>query len=335
MEKLPNEILEVIFDNIDEADKKPVREVCSKWYDMNEMGKMVIKYKNDDQERIIQDICKIKPKELVFSYCHDIPGRFSIKEILDAIFEKGIVLNVLIIEYCYLEKYDTKYRSIYDRLSFNNLGMLKITESFAAIEFIECHSLQILEIVGCGLKELDLDCPHLFILNLGDNNLKEFTYCSNELATLNLACNDLRELNLICPNLDTVDLNYNKCLRNLDDLGESDCVEHLDIIGCHELVSEIDFNDFPDLKSLNISECTLNALDISALTKLENLHASFGELTEIDLTKNVNLVELWLSENNLATLDLSNNKKLKKLNVKNNPNLVVDVSHLSLVEYHK
>jgi predicted transcriptional regulator len=75
MEKLPNELMEKIFDDIDEKDKKPVREVCTKWYDMNPMETMVIKYKNDDQERIINDILKIKPKNLVFSYCHDVPGR--------------------------------------------------------------------------------------------------------------------------------------------------------------------------------------------------------------------------------------------------------------------
>lgn len=334
METLPNEILEVIFDNIDEADKKPVREVCSKWYDMNEMGKMVIKYKNDDQERIIQDICKIKPKELVFSYCHDTPGRFCIKTILDTIFEKGVVLEALTIEYCYLEKYDKQCRHLYKNLSFNNLQVLKITESFITTESVDCHSLQVLEIMGCGLDKLDLNCPHLYVLNLTDNKLKEFEYYSNELFRLDLSCNDLHELGLYCPNLDTLDLNYNRCLRNFD-VGDS--VKHLDITGCQELVSEMDFDVFPDLKSLNISECAIDsqALDISALTKLENLNASFGELTEIDLTKNVNLVELRLYENKLQTLDLSNNKKLKKLYVRNNPNLVVDVSHLSLTEYRK
>ena len=43
MEELPNELFEKIFDNIDEDEKKSVREVCTKWYGMNPMEKMVIK----------------------------------------------------------------------------------------------------------------------------------------------------------------------------------------------------------------------------------------------------------------------------------------------------
>lgn len=328
MEKLPNEILEVIFDNIDEAGKKPVREVCSKWYDMNEMGKMVIKYKNDDQERIIQDICKIKPKELVFSYCHDIPGRFSIKEILDAIFETDIVLEVLKIEHCYFQT------EKYENLELNNLRVLIITDTYMSITCIKSNSMGLLKIRRTGLSEIELECPMLHTIDLSENSLTEFSFSNDELIYLDLCCTNLHRLELDTFYLQHLDLEYNMYLEEFNVI--ADCLTDLKLMGCSLVTDQIDYNKYDTLKYLNVSETGIEELDISDLNLLESLDLSFTKnLFHVDLSNNTNLKNLRLYESSLHTIDLSANKKLVDIDASNTPNLIIDTSHLSLKKFQK
>lgn len=330
MEQLPNELLEKIFDDIDETEKKPVREVCTKWYGMNPMEKMVIKYKNDDQERIINDILKIKPKELVFSYCHDIPDRFSIKAIIDAVINQ-VDVYILTIEHCYFSNTEDEY--IFE---FDNLEYFIMNESYIPKVTIECKCLDYLKITNCGLKEINLDgCPSLNYIILHFNALKEFAYFSDELVHLDLSCNNLYQVELNCNSIKHLTLDYNKYLQSFYMEGCSELL-YLELRGCRHITRTVDYNEYIHLKHLVVAETCISELDISELTDLESLDIGFTQnLTEIDLSNNTKLTKLELYQSSLTALDLSNNKNLKELQAGNNPRLTIDTSHLKLASYNK
>jgi hypothetical protein len=328
MESLPNEILEKIFEDIDETEKKPVREVCTKWYGMNPIETMTIKYKNDDQERIINDILKIKPKELVFSYCHDIPGRFSIKEILDAVINQTDVY-MLKIEHCYLHDRNEEYDFCFDKLT-----CFMIIESSLCFVNIQSESLGALKIVDSGLQEINLECPMLYTIDLNGNNLTKFSHYNNNLMYLNLSYNHLRELSLDCFDLHHLDLEYNEYMEMFD--VEAPTLEFLNLTQCKQICDEIEFNEYLNLETLHVSDTCISELDISELTNLQELNISFTHnLGEIDLSHNINLVKLQMFRSSLETIDLSNNNKLNDIEARENPQLIIDTSHLKLVSYNK
>ena len=328
MEELPNELLEKIFDDIDEDEKKSVREVCTKWYGMNPMEKMVIKYKNDDQERIINDILKIKPKELVFSYCHDIPGRFSIKTIIDTVINQ-IDIYTLIIKHCYLHDRNQEYNFQFDKVT----SFLIIESSLCFIN-IQSESLGALKISDCGLQEIHLECPMLHTIDLNGNNLVTFSHFNDELIHLTLCANNLRELRLDCFDLEHLNLEYNEYLEIFD--VEAPMLRYLNLIGCKQICDDIEFNEYLNLKTLDVSETCISSLDISDLTNLESLDIGFTHnLTDIDLSNNTKLAKLRLYQARLTALDLSNNKNLKEIEARNNPQLTIDTTHLKLASYNK
>jgi Leucine-rich repeat (LRR) protein len=330
MEKLPNEILEKIFEDIDETEKKPVREVCTKWYDMNPMETMVIKYKNDDQERVINDILKIKPKELVFSYCHDVPGRFSIKAIIDAVINQ-VDIYILKIEHCYFSNTQDEYIFKFDKLEY-----FIVNESYIPKITIKSDYLDYLKITNCGVKDINLDeCPSLTFIILYYNALEEFAYFSDELVHLDLSCNNLYEVELDCNNVKHLTLDYNKHLQLFNMEGGSELL-YLELLGCEQITHNIDYNEYINLKTLDVSETSISELDISELNNLESLDIGFTRnLTEIDLSNNTKLTKLVLYQSSLNELDLSNNKNLKQIEAGNTPQLIIDTSHLTLEAYTK
>lgn len=328
MEQLPNELLEKIFDDIDENDKKPVREVCTKWYDMNPMETMTIKYKNDDQERVINDILKIKPRELVFSYCHDVPGRFSIKAIIDAVINQ-VGVKMLKIEHCYLHDRNEEYN-----FNFDKLTCFLIIESSLCFVNIQSESLGALKIADSGLQEIDLECPMLHTINLNSNNLTKFSHYNDNLIHLTLCDNHLRELRLDCFDLQHLDLEYNEHMEIFD--VDAPMLDFLNLTQCKQICDEIEFNEYLNLKTLDVSETCISELDISELSNLRELDISFTHnLRDIDLSHNTNLVKLRMLRSSLETIDLSNNKNLIDIEARENPNLTIDTSHLTLEAYNK
>lgn len=308
METLPNEILEVIFDNIDEADKKPVREVCSKWYDMNEMKKMVIKYKNDDQERIVNDIKRIQPIELKFVHCHDIEDRFSIREILNYAHR----LNKLKLKECYIPKYE--YESEFDSHVFKNLKELKIIHTCLWLKSFSNEIITDLCLKECSLTMLELDCPNMLDLDLLGNHLNDFILKNApNLIFLDLSGNDLYHLELVCPELNTLELSHNNDLSDFIVFAPN--LTYLNIEGCNNVFDEIDYNNFLNLVRLDASYSTLTNIDISMLSKLRILELNHTDLISLDITHNTNLTVLELDSNCLQSLDVTNNINLIVLNL--------------------
>ena len=85
---------------------------------------------------------------------------------------------------------------------------------------------------------------------------------------------------------------------------------------------------FPNLKSLDCTECYLDYLDISKNKKLEELVCNHNNLKKLDVKKNTKLKVLKCTYNKLKKIDVSKNKKLltffccdnkiKKINVNKN-----------------
>jgi hypothetical protein len=110
---------------------------------------------------------------------------------------------------------------------------------------------------------------------------------------------------------------------------------------------------FSRLRSIDISYCTVNALDlsgntrleiirahgcvfsefnISGCTKLKELYISGSTFSELDLSNNVSLRILECEQCKLGTIDLSANKLLKRLIISGTDMRGIDISSLSGLE---
>ncbi|PTX63516.1 Zn-dependent metalloprotease [Kordia periserrulae] len=91
--------------------------------------------------------------------------------------------------------------------------------------------------------------------------------------------------------------------------------------------------DFTSLQTLDISDNTMSAIDISTNISLTSLSAQDNNLTAIDVSNNTNLVTLGIARNSITSLDVSNNTQLSELygasnsitsvDLSNNPNLTI------------
>ena len=239
----------MVFSNVTESDKKSVRGVCNKWHDMNPIDKMVIKYKNDEQERIIQDVKNIQPKELLLYHCHDIPERFSIKDIIDNTRD----LKKLKIKACYLPRYDYDFNTHV----FQNLSELKIVNTRIILNKFSNEFITLLNIRDCGINRLDLNCPNLI--------------------DLDLSCNELNQININCIKLHTLDISYNNFTQfqintpNLIDL---------DLQECHEL-NHFDCSIYPKLEYLNVSISNIFVTSLSNLKYLKCIEISSNHVVDV------------------------------------------------------
>lgn len=84
---------------------------------------------------------------------------------------------------------------------------------------------------------------------------------------------------------------------------------------------------FTNLETLILKDLSIDAIDLSTLTKLKHLNLFRNLLQQLDVTKNVNLTELYASENSLSILDLSENKELQRLNLQYNDFTDIDISN--------
>ncbi len=75
---------------------------------------------------------------------------------------------------------------------------------------------------------------------------------------------------------------------------------------------------FPNLKTLDCTECGLYNLDISKNKKLEYLDCSYNNLEVLYLKKNIKLKTLNCTDNKLKKIDISQSKKLKIFYCSNN-----------------
>ena len=82
-----------------------------------------------------------------------------------------------------------------------------------------------------------------------------------------------------------------------------------------------------NLTDLNLSDNSINAIDLSKNLKINNLLLSNNNLNNLNLSKNDALENLYLNGNKLTSIDLSNNKNLLVLNVNNNKLENLDLSN--------
>ncbi len=97
------------------------------------------------------------------------------------------------------------------------------------------------------------------------------------------------------------------------------------------ITSILGIEDFVALESLNLSDNTIEVLDLSANSAMLDLDVSNNVISEIDLTSNVNLVQLNCSDNQISRLELNNNTQLQDLNCSNNNLSVLDLSSNLLI----
>ncbi|MBR5454452.1 MAG: hypothetical protein IKV60_01500, partial [Rikenellaceae bacterium] len=83
-----------------------------------------------------------------------------------------------------------------------------------------------------------------------------------------------------------------------------------------------------NLEKLNVSSCTMTALDVTTLVNLKELRANNTRIAEIDLSKNTALTYLDLGMTKITALDLSNNTALTEVQVSGNALTELNVSTL-------
>ena len=84
---------------------------------------------------------------------------------------------------------------------------------------------------------------------------------------------------------------------------------------------------FVALETLNVSNNSINTIDVSNLTSLEFLNANGTSLTSIDVSNNTALKTLLISNTSISSLGLSTNVVLESLNVSQTSISTLDVSN--------
>lgn len=212
---------------------------------------------------------------------------------------------------------------IYGKLNhFNAMANKFIIE----ISFYNCGQLETVRLSQNKIQKIDLrTLPALKEIHVTDNafteidlsgaeNLEEF-YCGwNKISELDTKKN---------PKL-TVLTCYNTDIKKLDISGNPE----LEVLtaGDNTYTSPIILENNAKLKSLDLENCKLTALDITKLSKLETLRFKGNNITEIDLTGNIFLTYLDLGKNRLKNLNLSNLTELKELRVNGNALSALDLS---------
>ncbi|MBO5758952.1 MAG: hypothetical protein J6R31_02800 [Rikenellaceae bacterium] len=83
-----------------------------------------------------------------------------------------------------------------------------------------------------------------------------------------------------------------------------------------------------NLEKLNVSSCTMTALDVTTMPNLKELRANNTRIAEIDLSNNTALTYLDLGLTKITALDLSNNTALTEVQVSGNALTELNVSAL-------
>lgn len=79
------------------------------------------------------------------------------------------------------------------------------------------------------------------------------------------------------------------------------------------LKGHVSLSGFPELERLNVPQCGITSLDVSACPKLEYLNCFDNRLEGLDVTHNPALKTLRCRRNRITELDLSNNPALETL----------------------
>jgi hypothetical protein len=199
------------------------------------------------------------------------------------------------------------------------LGSLNITDATGLEAFTNATGLQIQG--NSGLTTLDLSsntalesisctANGLTTLTIGTNNaLEELFAENNSLTALNVsgAVNLLKLMISNMPSLSGMDLSANTELLELDCSGSTS-------IGGSGIIKEIDFSQNTQLTTLNVSNCGLTIVDVSANSNLTSLACDGNSLEYLNVANgnNANMGTML----NLA-LDARNNSGLTCIQVDN------------------
>ncbi|MCD8031668.1 MAG: hypothetical protein LUF85_12825 [Bacteroides sp.] len=201
---------------------------------------------------------------------------------------------------------ELRHLSIYGDCSNNAAYNTKPNSARAHLDFRRLRKLTTLEVVKCGLQEIDLSlCDSLEILNLTDNYLERLNLSGNpRLVELDTSLNILDTLSLV-HNTELVSFTHTgnglSCVifpsgnkirsvrywgNNLD-LKKLPFLEELDYMGSPN--ENLDFSHNKHLKALGLSDVHRD-IDIVHNTELEYLSVSgSGVMTRIDLSRHTKL----------------------------------------------
>ena len=250
-------------------------------------------------------------------------------------------------------------------INIENLNISDLTgiQSFTNMLQLVCSSNQLTSLDVSGLTNLEvLDCGNNQLTNLniiGCNNLVALRCSSNFISgTFNISNhNQLTELYIDNNNFSSI--NTSNCINlGFIDFYNNPLLTSLNTTNCNNLqnlsmhgVNII--NSFPNLVSVNISNCPLlsifqliqsplnsinvsgcvglirleiydaelTTLNLTGLINLEVLDCSINQLTLLNLTGCHNLIALACYNNQISSLDFSDNLFLVELYFNNNPPL--------------
>ena len=95
--------------------------------------------------------------------------------------------------------------------------------------------------------------------------------------------------------------------RGLTDLTGIESFTNLRKFYCSQnAIINMPFNTLTNLKTLDVYDCNLNAIDVSNIPSLEFLSCPGNQITSLDLSNNPNLNKLTCYNNNLTSLNLKN-----------------------------
>ena len=224
-----------------------------------------------------------------------------------------------------LDMVNSDYRI--ERLSVanNNISDVNIVEQYS-LDTLNLSGNQISEIdisTAYGLQWLDISQnPEMSDLSLGPN-----TNALRARIELHAKDNNFSSMSLTDPaRFKILNLSNSLKVRELD-FSEFTNLYSLNI-SHNPSVTAVTLPETNDLQYLNVDYCQVSELNISHLNNLQTLNAEGNQLASLDISNNPNLSGISLENNRLATLDISNNIYLDYLHLDNN-----NLTHLNTVEF--
>ena len=182
-------------------------------------------------------------------------------------------------------------------VSNRGIGSLSGIESFVALQNLWCE--------WNTISWLDLSfCPNIITVHCGGNNMGGIYLAG---------CSNLISISAWGNTFSSDPLLYHPWLVYVDLTGSS--------------IWDIDLSDYPKLKIVFLSNCSLNSLSLGVNpTLIEEFDISSNPGISVDMSLLPNLERFWCNGNNLTTLDVTNNVSLYQLSASSNDLTTLDLS---------
>lgn len=199
-----------------------------------------------------------------------------------------------------------------------NLVSLNINNNkFSALNLTNSNntSLSSFSALNC----VNLNCLQVDDVTFANNQVTNNLWFKDASASFSVNCNIQTHLVITDPNFEQELVNLGIDSNGLSgDILINEPLVVTDLYLSNKSISNISgIEGFLNLKTLDISQNSIAALDVSSLLDLEILNANQNNIASIDVSNNTSLISLFLDQNKVTTFSVSNPLPLRNLYLNN------------------